>query len=222
MKFVKYGQVERFSNSDKCKGIEYPLNDKDINLSIAQINGRYPDSGYCINEVCKELVYVLDGNVTLYKKDRKFDFNKGDAILIDKGEIYYWDGKCQIAMICTPAWYTEQHKVVEKIYKGIIIEESLIDNKCLDGIEVIKTQITKERKWTLKTVNITKEKIQYLSSKIKSNSYYMHFWNDKDVIVVFRDKIFEIDYDNKQTWNDAIEYGISIGIPREQLNFPID
>lgn len=45
----------------------------------------------------------------------------------------------------------------------------------MNGIEVIKTEIAHKGKLTLRTVNITKEKIQYLSSKIKSHSYYMYF-----------------------------------------------
>ena len=40
-------------------------------------------------------------------------FKKGDAILIDKKEKYYWDAHCTIIMPCTPAWYPEQHKLVE-------------------------------------------------------------------------------------------------------------
>lgn len=42
MKLVKSEQAEKFSNSDTCSGIEYPLNDKDIDFSVAIINGRYP------------------------------------------------------------------------------------------------------------------------------------------------------------------------------------
>lgn len=110
----------------------------------------------------------------------------------------------------------------EKVYKGIIIEESLIDSKYLNEIEIINTKIAHNGEWTLRTVNITKEEIEYLSDKIKSDSYYMHFWNNRDIIVVFKNKTFEINYDNKETWKDAIEYGISIGIPKEQLDFPIE
>lgn len=32
---------------------------------------------------------------------------QGDVILIDKEEIYFWEGNCKIIMICTPAWYKE-------------------------------------------------------------------------------------------------------------------
>lgn len=69
-------------------------------------------SGYCINEECKELIYCLEGSGTLNKKDKIIEFSRGDVILIDKGEMYYWDAECTICMSCTPAWYEEQHKII--------------------------------------------------------------------------------------------------------------
>ncbi len=114
MKLVKQEQAEKFSNSEKCQVLEYPLNDKDINCATAIITGRYPDNGYCVNEKCKELIYVVEGKGTLNKKNEVIEFDKGDVILIDKGEVYYWDAHCTIVMPCTPAWYPEQHKLVEE------------------------------------------------------------------------------------------------------------
>lgn len=61
MKLVKLNQAQEFANSEKCKVVEYPLGDKDINFATAKISGRYPDTGYCVNEECKELIYVMDG-----------------------------------------------------------------------------------------------------------------------------------------------------------------
>ena len=92
--------------------LEYPLHDKDINCATAIITGRYPDTGYCVNEDCKELIYVINGTGTLNKKGESISFKKGDVILIDKGEIYYWDAHCEIVMPCTPAWYEKQHKMI--------------------------------------------------------------------------------------------------------------
>lgn len=114
MQLVKLEQAQEFNNSDKCKVLEYPTTDKDINFSTGVINGRYPDKGYCVNEECKELIYVIEGSGSLNKKDETISFNKGDVILIDKGEPYYWDAHCIIAMPCAPAWYPEQHKLVEE------------------------------------------------------------------------------------------------------------
>lgn len=114
MKIVKQNQAEKFKNSEKCEVLEYGLQDKDINLATAKLTGRYPEKGYCVNEQCKELIYVIEGKGTLNKKQETIEFEKGDAILIDKGEAYYWDAHCTIAMPCTPAWYPEQHKLIEE------------------------------------------------------------------------------------------------------------
>ncbi len=112
MKLVKEKEAQKFENSAKCKVLEYGIEDKDINLATAIISGRYPDTGYCVNQECKELIYVIEGKGSLNKKDEKIEFEQGDAILIDKGEIYYWDANCTIIMPCTPAWYPEQHKLI--------------------------------------------------------------------------------------------------------------
>lgn len=113
MKIVKESQAQKFQNSEKCMVLEYPLEDKDINMATATIKGRYPDTGYCVNEECKELIYVIEGKGTLNKREEVVEFEKGDVILIDKGEVYYWDAHCTIAMPCTPAWYPEQHKLIQ-------------------------------------------------------------------------------------------------------------
>ena len=34
-------------------------------------------------------------------------------ILIDKEEVYFWEGNCKIIMICNPAWYKEQCRLLD-------------------------------------------------------------------------------------------------------------
>lgn len=115
MKIVKKNNAKDIRNSDTSKLLEYSidLNDKDIDFCINTISGRYPEKGYCTNEMCKEICFVLEGKGTLSKKDESINFEEGDVILIDKEEIYYWDGICKIIMICTPAWYKEQCRLLE-------------------------------------------------------------------------------------------------------------
>lgn len=116
MKKVESSKAKIVKNSDTSKLLEYiiGLNDKDIDFCINTINGRYPKKGYCSNEMCKEICYILEGIGTINKKDEKISFKQGDVILINKGEFYYWEGDCKIIMICTPAWYKEQCKLLEK------------------------------------------------------------------------------------------------------------
>ncbi len=45
MKVIKYNDALKGKNSEKCKTLEYSFMDKDIDLGIATIKGRYPDEG---------------------------------------------------------------------------------------------------------------------------------------------------------------------------------
>lgn len=110
-------------------------------------------------------------------------------------------------------------------YNGVIIEESLDDNRVINNLEIVRVKVSSELKpgdrWHLYTVLVSEKDIEELSRSLKQG-WYMHFWKDKKVIAIFKDKRFEFDYNKKDTWEPAIEYGLSIGIPREQLDFPIN
>ena len=110
-------------------------------------------------------------------------------------------------------------------YKGIIVEESLEDNRILNDFKIIDFRISKEEnpadRWHLYTVQVSKEKIVRLSKNIKPR-WYMHFWKNRNVIAIFKDKKFEFNFDDKSTWKPVVGYGLSLGIPEEQLDFPID
>lgn len=114
MQMIKKNNAIKSANSDKCKTLEYSFNDKNIDLGIATITGRYPENGYCVNTISKELIYVLDGNGKLCFENNFVEFGKGDSILINSNEKYYWDSTfCVVTMACTPAWNEEQHKLVQ-------------------------------------------------------------------------------------------------------------
>ena len=115
MKIVKKENAKNIRNSDTSELLEYSidLRDKDIDFCINTISGRYPEQGYCTNQEVKEICYILEGEGTINKNDETMSFKQGDVILIEKEEIYYWNGNCKIIMICTPAWYKEQCKLID-------------------------------------------------------------------------------------------------------------
>lgn len=114
MKIIKESDAIQGANSDQCKTTEYSFGDKEIDLGIATITGRYPETGYCVNLISKELIYVLDGSGKLYFENKSIDFSKGDAILIENNEKYYWETQyCKVSMTCTPAWNVKQHKLIQ-------------------------------------------------------------------------------------------------------------
>ena len=110
-------------------------------------------------------------------------------------------------------------------YTGIIVEESLEDNRILNKLQIVKVRISNEEKqgdrWHLYTVNISEKDIELLSKLIK-NKWYMHFWKGEKIIAIFRGRKFEFNFNDKSTWKPAVEYGLSIGIPREQLDFTLE
>ena len=59
MKVIKHNSALKGKNSDRCKTLEYSFMDKDIDLGIATISGRYPDEGYGVNLISKELIMLL-------------------------------------------------------------------------------------------------------------------------------------------------------------------
>ncbi len=111
-------------------------------------------------------------------------------------------------------------------YKGTIVEESLLDNRLLNSFRINKVRISNaeqpEDRWHLYEVEATLEQIDELATQLKPTGWYTHFWQGDNVIVVFPNKKFEIQYSDQSTWKDAIAYGEGIGIPTEQLDFKID
>lgn len=112
-------------------------------------------------------------------------------------------------------------------FKGTIIFESLENPEVIKDFKVLSARETDDinptDRWHLYKVEIKRIQLEKLASVMKPTKYYSHFWNEKrEVIVVFRDKIFEFNFDDKQSWEPAIKYGLSVGIPKEQLDFLID
>ena len=110
-------------------------------------------------------------------------------------------------------------------WKGCIVEESLEDTRVLNTIEIIKIKITSEeepeKRWHIYNALCSEEEIDKIHQQLKK-SWYMHFWRDTKMIVLFKEKKYMLDRDNKDTWKEAVDYGLSINIPKEQLDFEIE
>lgn len=114
MKLVQKDSAAAFTNGPTCEGIEYSFGDKDMNIALVTVNGRYPESGYAMNEVCKEAGYVVSGSGALgLEGGEQTVVGPGDAVLLQPGEKYYWEGdNLQLVMPSSPAFYPDQHKKV--------------------------------------------------------------------------------------------------------------
>ena len=107
-----------------------------------------------------------------------------------------------------------------KEYRGVIIEESLNDNRIINELNVEKMIITGQEnpleRWHMYEVSVSLEEIRKLASHIL-DEWYMHFWKEKEVIALFKEKEFKFNYDDKNSNGNRIETKIHI-IESIQLN----
>lgn len=121
------------------------------------------------------------------------------------------------------------------IYKGVIIEESLRDHSIFDRVRIVSTEIERVtegfktpwlKQWTLHTVEISADHAPIIAEKLshaietEHTSWFADFNNDSTHYIVFSGKVFVIDRSNQENYQEAKQYGVSLGIPEHQLNFP--
>lgn len=119
-------------------------------------------------------------------------------------------------------------------FNGVIIEESLTDKSVLNDVTIISTKVepvTEKHKtpwvkqWTLHTVEISDDKAMEVADKIskaldKDHDWYADFKTETEHYVIYTGKVFHItDRSDKKQYDEATEYGISIGIPDYQVDF---
>lgn len=106
-------------------------------------------------------------------------------------------------------------------FRGTIIERSLKNTQVLEKTTIERTYPSDDD--TLYDILIDEDHISEFAQHLAPGPWYAHFWKPGSdrAIVVFRDRTFEITISDTATWRDAVAYGISIGIPKEELDFKI-
>lgn len=115
-----------------------------------------------------------------------------------------------------------------KTWKGCFISEGLKDPTILNKYICYRFRITKETmildekgtmgRWHMYWIEVTEDAFEEFKDNIKYN-WYGHFWNDEDIVAIFDGAYFKLLKNDKETWKDAISYGVSQGICEEQLDF---
>jgi hypothetical protein len=118
-------------------------------------------------------------------------------------------------------------------YQGVIIEESLEDSTVLSRVKVISTKVeiaTLEHKtpwvkqWTLHTVEIPVGLASTIADELSKaldskHPWYADFKNETVHYIIFRGKVFKIDRASREQYQEATDYGLTLGIPDYQLDF---
>ena len=119
-------------------------------------------------------------------------------------------------------------------YRGVIIEESLVDNSVFKEVITISSRVSKVTEkhktpwltqWTLRTVEVTENKADEIAEKLSKDlqkdpsSWYADYKNDSHHFIVFPGKIFKVNLKNPVLYQEARKYGIGLGIPEYQVDF---
>lgn len=121
-----------------------------------------------------------------------------------------------------------------KKYSGCVIEESLTNKDVLKEFIITRTNVEKVTEesntpdldvWTMHIVEIAENKIEsivpLLSKSIdgsrKNGGWYTDLKSDDWHYIIFSGKVFKVDRSSDEQYEQAKEYGMSIGIPEYQL-----
>jgi len=105
------------------------------------------------------------------------------------------------------------------MWHGILIDEAFPEG-FLSSLKVIGKK--KSDDWILLKIEVPDSSVEKSVQEIQKHmkdEFYSHLYSkDGKLIVIFKKKAIRIESD-KSTWEEAVEYGKSIDIPEEQLDF---
>ncbi len=118
-------------------------------------------------------------------------------------------------------------------YQGVIIEESLENKDVLKKVKIIKTKVEEVKQkhqtpwikqWTLHTVEIPENQADEIAKELSNSldsqhNWYADFKDETHHFIIFRNKVSYIDRTSKEQYDEAKNYGISLGIPEYQVDF---
>lgn len=111
---------------------------------------------------------------------------------------------------------------MDNIYHAILLNVSFDNPDYPLSLKVINKIEFENSDWVVYCVEIPEDEVEKrileIQERMVIGKFFNHVYNADKLIVIFKDKIFRLAKDTS-TWNDAVNYGRSIGIPEDQLNF---
>lgn len=107
------------------------------------------------------------------------------------------------------------------MYHGIIIDQEFIDKNFLESLKQFAQK--QDGSWRIYGIEVEDSRLEKVIKGIQKNmrtdeAWYAHLYNDRELIVVFKNKIFRVE-PHISSWKPIIEYGKKLNISEEQLDF---
>ena len=112
MNIIQSSQTKKIQASPTTTIWEFVMKEQSISGAIAEIKERYPEKGFAVNKISKELIFVISGAGYVLSPSAKHAITIGDVIFLDKGERFAWQGNLTIFMATTPKFDPKQHDII--------------------------------------------------------------------------------------------------------------
>ena len=114
MMFIKKINSKKFTIAGGTEGSIYPSSpDGDFTVARVSMDGKYPQNGFSVNDVCKETLFLLEGKLEVQIEDEMFKMEEGDLLTVEPNKKYKIKGRGQAIDIITPAWEKNKNRIVE-------------------------------------------------------------------------------------------------------------
>ncbi len=111
---IQKPQAEKFSIPGGTEGVLYPPSPLgDQSVVQLEMDGKYPQKGYSINDVCTETVLLLEGRFEVEYGDDRFILNPGDMVMLLPKKKYRITGKGKAVVCIAPSWDSKQNHIIE-------------------------------------------------------------------------------------------------------------
>lgn len=109
----------------------------------------------------------------------------------------------------------------KNMYHGILIDQEFTDSSLPETFKIFAKK--QDGSWGIYGIEIEdsqlEETIKKIQENMKSNeAWYAHLYNDNDLIVIFKDKVFNVK-PHISTWKPIVEHGRKLNILEGQLDF---
>lgn len=114
----------------------------------------------------------------------------------------------------------------DRLWRGVLIEESLEDLVVLKKIFIVGTERmlledeTQGQQLQFHKIEVSESDVEDISlevSRVIRPNWYFHLVGGSKMIVVFRDEILRAEKLNPSSIERIIDYGIAHGVPPEQI-----
>lgn len=112
---IKQSQIVTTQDIGTSRFHEYRFPFTNASLGVSEIDGRYPETGYDVDEAIEQSWYVESGTASVRIDDQEYRIEHGDMVHIPPGRKYWIKGDgLRLIVASSPEWFESQHKHVDE------------------------------------------------------------------------------------------------------------